>query len=133
MIDLNTLIGKPYVVGKEGPDEYDCWGLAKFIQKELFGRELPSIQESPSSLKGLMNFVKEHEVRKKWQVAKNYPIHGQLVELSKSENPFHIGVYLNIDGGGILHSIDKLGVCFDKIRIMKIMGWRKMVFHDFIG
>lgn len=130
---VNSLINKPYRVGASGPDYYDCWGLVKKIQLELFNRELPEISQSPDKLKNLMLFVKEHEARNQWKVAEKNFVHGQLVEMSKTQNPFHIGVYLDFDGGGVLHALDKIGVCFDKTQYMKLMGWRKMVFHDWIG
>lgn len=130
---INSLIGLPYKVGTEGPNFYDCWGLAKKVQKELFSREMPSIKDSPDTLRGLMTFVKDNHARKQWVVSENFPVHGQLVELSKSSNPFHIGVYLEYDGGGILHCLEKVGVCYDRIKLMQVTGWRKMVFHDWIG
>ena len=127
---INSLIGLPYKVGAEGPDFYDCWGLAKKVQKDLFSREMPSIKDSPNTLEGLLNFVRDNHARKQWSVSQDFPRHGQLVELSKSDRPFHIGVYPDYDGGGIIHSLEKVGVCYDRIQLMKITGWRKMVFHD---
>jgi cell wall-associated NlpC family hydrolase len=129
---INSLIGKSYEIGASGPESYDCWGLVKVVQKELFDRNLPDISQSPSSLKNLIVFVREHSARKEWRVSENKFQHGQLVEMSKNENPFHIGVYLDYDGGGILHALGKIGVCFDKPQFMQLMGWRKMVFHDWI-
>lgn len=132
-MSLVSLIGKPYKLGYEGPDYYDCWGLAKHIQSVMFGRHMPSIKTPPEKVAGLVKFVKTHEARKQWTLAKSYPKHGQLVEMSTNELPFHIGVYLNIDGGGIIHSHENCGVCFDTMPLMKIAGWRRFIYHDWIG
>lgn len=127
---LNSLIGKPYEVGAVGPDSYDCWGLAQVIQRELFGREMPDIKSPPKSLKSLIHYVRDHDARKQWKAAEKFPIHGQLVEMTQSEHPFHIGVYLEYDGGGIIHSFNPAGVCFDRPAVLRLAGWRGMIFHD---
>jgi len=129
MIEIEQLIGKPYEPGAQGPDSYDCWGLAKKVQKTLFNREMPSIKDPPTNLKTLIRFVKNHEARGQW-IKSDGPKHGQLVELAHGKNPFHIGVYLDIDGGGLIHSVNPLGVCFDRLATLEAAGWRRFVYHD---
>lgn len=131
MKEVSDLIGLPYVVGAQGPNEFDCWGLAKEVQKRLFNRDMPSIEDPPTDLHNLMNFIKKHPARRQWLKSKG-PKHGQLVELAHGKHPFHIGVYLNIDGGGLIHSVNPLGVCFDRIPALEAAGWRKFIYHDWI-
>lgn len=40
---VNSVIGKPYVVGENGPNEFDCWGLIIHSFRELDGTELPNV------------------------------------------------------------------------------------------
>ena len=131
---LNDLVGKPYKPGAAGPDAYDCWGLAQIIQRELFGRDMPTIDTPPddNSPKTMIKFIREHHARKQWAKAEG-PAHGRLVEMSRSNLPFHIGVYLDIDGGGILHSAQGIGVGFDPLIIMASQGWRGLTYHEWIG
>lgn len=125
---VQSLLRKPWVRG-----ELDCWGLAVLVERDLFGRTLPLIPEPPADQTALVQFVAEHTAaRKQWQVVPS-PVHGGVVELARSQDPFHIGVYLNIDGGGLLHTLRHGGVRFDSLLALRASGWRRMVFHDWIG
>ena len=39
-----SLIGKPYKIGARGPDEFDCYGLARHIQISRVGIDMPDVQ-----------------------------------------------------------------------------------------
>lgn len=129
---LNTLIGKPWVRGSEGPDSYDCWSCAKHIEETFFGREMPSFTEPPSDLKALARLIRDHPHRKCWQRIQK-PVHGALVELAHHKRAFHIGVFLDVDGGGIFHCNQGVGITFDRIVVLKSAGWRGFFYHDWIG
>jgi len=131
---INSVIGTPYVEGTNGPDTYDCWGISKAIQKELFNRELPSIDNPPINTRHLMKFVREHPIRKMWQENKDGKrVNGQLIELGHGKYPYPIGTYFDYEGGSILHAVNPAGVCLDRIITMKASGWRGFIFHDWIG
>lgn len=129
---INELIGLPWVVGAEGPDAYDCWGLARTVQREMFQREMPRISEPPVDVRSLVKFVREHRARTQWREVPG-PVHGGLVEMAHGRHPFHIGVYLDIDGGGILHSVNPAGVCWDLEITLRASGWRRFTYHDWTG
>lgn len=131
-IVLNSLIGVPYKLGQDGPEEFDCWGLARYVQKNLFNRELPKIENRPSTLLGMAKLVRDHSVRKEWSILEK-PVDGCLVEMSHNKHCYHIGVYLSSNGGGIIHSIESIGVCWDRLIHLKAAGWRKFVYHGYIG
>lgn len=123
------LIGLPWEIGAEGPHAYDCWGLARMIQREVFGREVPAVTEPPESTRALMRFIKEHAERSNWRRVEE-PSHGCMVEMAHNSHPFHIGVFLDIDGGGIVHSMRGQGVCWDRVATLRLSGWRRINFHE---
>jgi cell wall-associated NlpC family hydrolase len=125
-------MGFPYVAGANGPDSFDCWGWAQTLQREGFGRHIEAITEPPTTARELMEFVKNHAARTHWEEVPT-PVHGGLVEMAHNSRPFHIGVYLDIDGGGITHSVPNIGVTFDSILTLRATGWRKFTFHDWRG
>jgi len=128
---VSELIGRPYKSGSMGPDTFDCWGLLRHVQKLCFDREVQAIvpPEDESDLRALVYFIKNHPEHQNWvKVAE--PVHGGAVEMSSSSHPHHIGVYLDIDGGGILHC-SNAGVTFDRIFTLTVSGWRKMVYYDY--
>src|SRR4051812_21957510 len=38
---VSANVGKDWTAGAQGPDVFDCWGLARTAQRVIFGRELP--------------------------------------------------------------------------------------------
>lgn len=129
---IESLLGKPHIPGANGPDAYDCWGAAQVIQKRLFNRNMPDIKDPPTDIRRLMVFIHNHEARSQW-VRADTKRHGQLVELAHGNHPFHIGVYLDVEGGGIIHSLANIGISWDRELTMKAAGWRKFVYHDWIS
>lgn len=125
-------MGKPWQVGANGPDRFDCWGWAQALQREGFGREIATIAEPPTNSRDLIEFVRSHPARKQWREVPA-PVHGGLVELAHNSRPFHIGVYLDIDGGGISHAMHGAGVTYDTILSLRAAGWRRFVFHEWNG
>jgi hypothetical protein len=129
---IESQLGKPWEKGAAGPDAYDCWGWAEVLQRVAFGREIGTIAEPPEDKRALIEFVKAHAARKNWRQVET-PVHGGLVELAHNSRPFHIGVYLDIDGGGISHATAGVGVTFDTILALRAAGWRRFVFHEWSG
>lgn len=39
----SAFVGRPWALGAEGPDAFDCWGLVREVQRAVFGRELPAL------------------------------------------------------------------------------------------
>lgn len=45
---LKEQLGKPYVWGANGPDSFDCSGLARYIYKEALGKNIPRVSYDQS-------------------------------------------------------------------------------------
>lgn len=123
------VLGKPYKTGAMGPVEFDCWGLVRYIQIEAFDRQASLILPPSDNVRDIVKFMRNHPEHKNW-VRSDKPVHGGIVEMSNSIHPHHIGVYLDIDGGGILHS-SVAGVTFDPIIVLECSGWRSFIFYDY--
>lgn len=126
---LNSLIGLPWKPGAKGPEEFDCWGLSQLLQKELFGRTLPDVTVDAEDIRLVIKEISQSEHRRFWKRVP-HPENGCLVEMSSGKHPYHIGTYINLDGGGIFHCQNPSGVCFDRIPLLKIAGWRNFKFND---
>ena len=122
------MIGIPYELNTYGPNTYDCWGLVRDTQKELFGREYGTLDIADNSVATFIRaFVKEFH-RCNLKVVPE-PEHGCIVEMSHSIMPHHVGTYLNIGGGGILHCMMGAGVVFDNLLALKASGWRRFIYN----
>ena len=113
-------IGTPWAAGAQGPDEYDCMGFFKKVQAEHFGISVPVIiapdYENPHVLAALFS---EHEERTHWNKISR-PEHGCAVIVHR---PMHIGTWLDIDGGGVLHCARGAGVIFTKDSSWSLSGF----------
>lgn len=113
-------IGIPWEAGAQGPDTYDCMGFFRMVQREHFGIAVPIIiapdYNDPTALAGLFG---THEERGLWP-AVNVPQHGDAVIIHK---PLHIGTWLDVDGGGVLHCTQGIGVIFTAAAAWRMSGF----------
>ena len=43
---INRYVGKPWVSGGRGPDEFDCWGLVKYVMANEYDINLNVIGDN---------------------------------------------------------------------------------------
>jgi len=120
---LSTLIGLPWVAGARGPDAYDCWGLFLAVQRQYFGRDLPEIPVDALNLRAVLDAFTAHPERQRWQPV-SAAEEGDAVLMRQSRYPVHIGAWLDIDGGGVLHAVRHAGVVFQTLAALNAHGWR---------
>lgn len=108
-MDFSGYIGIPWEAGAQGPNSYDCMAFFRFIQKEAFNIEVPLIiAPDYDDQMYIADMFSNNPERKKWiKIPKQE--HGCAVLVHR---PMHIGVWLDIDGGGVLHCTRGIGVIF---------------------
>ena len=138
---VREVIFKPWRKLAEGPDAYWCWGLARVAQRRLADRELPIINCDPDDLRAVIRLVQNHPLRDEWQQLKK-PQHLDAVMMAHRNHPHHIGTWLALDGGVVLHATEqfrrikgadgkpesisdprKPGVSADSLLALKTQGW----------
>ena len=130
-INIINYIGKKWGEGAAGPDEYDCHYLVLEIQDKFYDKILPSVQVNAASL---LDVVKKITKDKVWEqfIKLNNPEDGCIVKLFTASNPNHIGVYIDIDGGGVIHALRGSGVIFDSVFILE-KTYAQIEYYKFIG
>jgi hypothetical protein len=126
------LIGKPWVAGQAGPDQFDCWGLVRYVQAKHYGRELPIIAPENYGVMACARMFRDHQERARW-VDTITPMDGDVVLLAHNRHPAHVGHWLNVDGGGLLHCVQGSGVVFQNLQALKNSGWGNISFYRFAG
>lgn len=108
-----------------GPTDWNCWNLLGHLLKEYFHEDLPKIDTSlPEELKELHSRkLREGE----WLIVPS-PIHGCGALLKEGQNP-HVGLYLDIDGGGVLHALEGHGVVFTPLNALRLLGFSRTKFY----
>lgn len=125
--DVIPYIGLPWKEGAMGPDAFNCWGLLRHIQLKYFGILLPEIivGDTVACREMYEEKVNNHE----W-VPVDIPRHGDGVLLRGGNLP-HVGVYLDLDGGGILHSMEEVGVIFTHPRSLPALAFGRVTYYRF--
>jgi cell wall-associated NlpC family hydrolase len=112
----------PYVLGGDGIEGCDCWGLFRLIQSNQFGREIPALPDIDGfdisidpTLKGSLTNMKVvgQERRTHWAEVLE-PMEGDAVMMSHSRYPSHVGVWVELRGGAVLHCTQGAGVTLQR-------------------
>jgi cell wall-associated NlpC family hydrolase len=118
-------IGLPWVNGGQGPDSFDCWGFFRYVQKENYGISVPIIETDADDYRQVARTFADSQERAKW-IRKQTPECGDAVLLAHARYPSHVGVYVDVDGGGVLHCVRGEGVVFSTMTALKLSGWGRI-------
>lgn len=121
----NHYIGKPWEAGGRGPESYDCYGLVAEVQARHFGRQLPLVDGiEPTDQRAVAQAMARADYRAGWvPIPMAERAEGDLVLMAHARHPSHIGVWLAVDGGGILHCANGPGVVFSTLAALRLAGW----------
>lgn len=118
---VSAIQGRPWSVGQH------CWCLVQDVQRDLFGRGLPAVEiDDKPNARELVRAFHGHEERARWQQVP-MPVHGAIVLMHRPGSharAIHAGVYLDLDGGGVLHADEEAGVTFDDPASLNLRNWR---------
>ena len=102
-------VGIPWVAGAQGPNAFDCMAFFRHVQGAHFDIDVEEIiapdYEDATALSSLFS---NHPERQRWTNI-SVPEHGCAVLVRR---PMHVGIWLNLDGGGVLHCVRGAGVVF---------------------
>lgn len=124
-------IGLPWANGAQGPEAFDCWALVRHVQREHYGRELPIINVDAENYREVCASFETHPERARWSLV-DAPQDGDCVLTHRGWQIDHVGVYLDLDGGRVLHSIRGSGVVCTALPALARLGWHPE-FYRFDG
>lgn len=126
--DANFLIGLPYEEGSFGPDTFNCWGLLYYVQQNYFKIQMPMAPLGDAqACKELFNTKLSTG---DW-VRLEQPLHGCGALMRGGETP-HVGIYLDIDGGGILHAMEGVGVIWTPVYKLRSLSFGRTQYYRLI-
>lgn len=125
---VSLYLGKPWVSGACGPDAFDCWGLLWAVYREQFGIEIaryPGVAEA-----GTLETVRRIEGWKdlpEWETLAA-PVHGCAVAMSMNLRFHHVGMFLDVDGGLVIHAADGRNVVAESLPRLRQTGIKRQAF-----
>lgn len=102
---------------------FNCWGLVRDVYSKFFNIQLPK-----SNLGDPLAELHQERINSKRWVPIDAPIHGAGVLMRDGQEP-HCGVWLDFDGGGVLHCERINGVRFQSISDLNNNGYSKLRFY----
>ena len=122
-------IGLPWTPQGFGPQEFNCWGLVWWVQRNQFARDLP--QHAFVSPYDRVRMAREMETAvhgSDWLELPK-PMDGCVVGLSSSRIVHHVGLYADVDGGLVVHSCEGKGVLAQSVSNLRATGWNLIKFY----
>lgn len=122
-------IGLAWEQDGNGPDSWNCWNLLSHVLLAYFGKAMPAITLGDGD--GIRATYNEKLRLGHWK-AVEYPTHGCGVLLREGEHP-HVGVYLDLDGGGVLHALEGFGVVFTPTSTLRMLGFGRVKYYEVLN
>lgn len=122
----NSIVGRRYPREGEpadGPETFNCWGVARSAALALHGCELP-----PGPISGLVDQMRANGI---WRASRRVsePVHGALGFTSITAAPRHVVVYLANDRGVVVHALEGHGVVCWPQRQLETYGFLRAVWY----
>ena len=106
-----------------------CWASCATCNSTTAARCSSS---SPEGVRDIARAFRDHPELDRWKRTER-PGDGDGVLMRQSRHPIHVGVWLDVDGGGILHCSRDSGVVFQDELALRQHGWRIEGFYRFQG
>ncbi len=122
-------LGKPWVSGARGPEEFDCWGLLVSIYKEVLGHQLdPHFGVDAKNIREVLRTV-DSEIPRWVEIPR--PRHLCAVGMSTGRHVAHVGVWLDHEDGGVIHAASGRGVTFQSRISLRGIGINNLTFYSY--
>lgn len=124
-------VGKPWQLGAQGPDAFDCLGLVRTVYVDQYGVDpMPNLDDR--SLETIRSTIDAQ--RPEW-VSVTRPRQGDLVLMARRTVPVHVGVVVKADVLRCLHSVEPTkagsvsGVVAQRLSELPNYGWGRVQFY----
>lgn len=100
----------------------DCYALVRRIYREHFAIEMPVVDVNALSTLAVARAAAAFD-RSAWREVAT-PADGDVVQMGCARRPHHVGVWIDVDGGRILHSTEGAGVIAQSRAQARANGWQ---------
>lgn len=134
---IQSLIGKRYVFGANGPDEFDCYGLVAYLNRHCMGYALPEIDRTGAEQtnQGISRVVARNLLnnpeRGHWsQLKDGAEGDGDFVLMGNIDGRnYHIGMAVFLGRQFVVvHAEHPSGVIYDDVPSLQVKGYNKINF-----
>lgn len=120
-------LGIPWQAG-----EHECGDFFRRVQRERFGRPIEPYEVDALDIRACMRRLSDHPDNARW-VLVDAPAEGDAVKLGYGKHASHIGVWVEADGGGVLHCPEGFASVFEPLDKLRLCGWQLIEFYRYAG
>lgn len=120
-------LGHRWESGATGPDAWDCGTFVRHIELLHFGRAVPDVVVDATRMRDVVRAIDGLDLGDWDEVAQ--PRDGDGAILAYSRHGSHVGVWIDVDGGGVLHCQNGAGVIFTPANRLKMCGWARVKYY----
>lgn len=122
-------IGRSWVSGARGPETFDCWGLLWWVYQKHLDIALPIYPAIDATNQMLVAKLIDLGAQGSEWTRIDTPEEGCAVALSAHRVFHHVGVFVDCDGGLVVHARSGAGVIAQSISQLKQAGYRRIEFY----
>lgn len=119
-------MGATFAPKAYGPEQFDCWGLVWHVARFRGGIELPRFDDVAYQLKRINAEIEGQAMSDDW-VQVDAPAEYDTVLMRRAGEAYHVGIFLNVDGGRILHACPE-GILCSQVRDLHAMGFQHLTY-----
>lgn len=108
-----------------GPKKFNCWNFMRYLQRKYFSKDIPEADLGDEEF--LRKMFVQNVQDGIWQPVYP-PKHGDGALLKGGSDP-HVGVYLDIDGGLVLHAMKDYNILATPLRNLRGLGFGRGVYY----
>ena len=123
----NRYLGKPWEKAAEGPHAYDCYGLVRAIYRDFLQIDLPLFDIAAMSPVAIRRDMHTEAGSGRWQPLDfdTEPLRDfDVLLMSYAKRAHHVGIWVEVDGGRVLHALEGAGVVAPSWHSLPMSGWR---------
>lgn len=102
------------LIGRAYRHDFRCWDLVRHVSLTIFRRPLPATPADIESSLQIARAFRTHPERARWRRTLS-PRSGAIVLIGAATRETHAGIYIDIDGGAVLHTEERTGVVFESL------------------
>ncbi len=113
-------------------DAHECGDFFRRVQRERFGREVEPYEVDANDIRGCIYTLEGHPENRRW-VRVDKPQEGDAVKLGHGKRASHIGIWIDANGGGVLHCPEGFASVFEPLHKLRLSGWQLVEFYRYAG
>ena len=114
----------PYI-GEPWSQQRHCWEFFREIQQKHFRRDVPAVDVDVLDMRAVSREFTSNPERRRW-LEVDVPREGDGVLMPRVKSPWHVGVWIDVDGGRVLHCDQHAGVLCQSLASLHLHGWHSL-------